>query len=43
MLPVAWQLCKLALMDVESGSWLDQEAPVGLLLFHAKNLLRGKH
>lgn len=28
---------------MESGSWLDQEAPIWLLLFHTKDLLCSKH
>lgn len=28
---------------VESGPWLDQEAPIWLFLFHTKDLLCGKH
>lgn len=43
MYPRSWQLCELVLSAVESGPWLEQEAPVRLLLFHAKDLLRRKH
>lgn len=39
----SWQPSNLLLTAVESWPWLNQEAPIWLLLFYAKDLLCCKH